>query len=108
MERIRETAQVDQLLGGPGAILFKHSTRCPISAGAHREAEKFLARHPQANIYKVHVIEDRSVSNYIAERTGVRHASPQVILLNAGSVQWHESHYQITAEALEGAIGDTR
>jgi bacillithiol system protein YtxJ len=43
------------------------------------------------------------VSNAIAARFGVRHASPQALLVRDGEVQWHTSHLAITVKALHGA-----
>lgn len=45
--------------------------------------------------------EDRPLSLAVAERTGVRHESPQVICLVGGKAKWHLSHHAITAAALE-------
>ena len=45
----------------------------------------------------------RPVSIALAERTGVRHESPQALLLRDARVVWHASHYQIHLTALEKA-----
>jgi bacillithiol system protein YtxJ len=81
-------------------LLFKHSTQCPISAGALAELEQFHAIGADVPIYMVHVIEDRPVSNEIAERFAIKHESPQAFWLSEGGVQWHASHRAITAQAL--------
>ncbi|HSR70117.1 MAG TPA: bacillithiol system redox-active protein YtxJ [Acidobacteriota bacterium] len=97
MQQLIETAQVDQLFQQATALIFKHSTSCAISSFAHREVEKYLSQHPGAVVHKVHVIEERDVSNYIARQTSVAHASPQMICLRGGQVEWHSSHFGITA-----------
>jgi bacillithiol system protein YtxJ len=102
-------------------LLFKHSATCPISARAHREVEKFLSSYaphtsgaaPNDNLplasdsplYAAMIVvqEARSASNLIAERTGVQHQSPQVLLLSGGTVLWSDSHSGITAERLQAA-----
>ncbi|MBA4601475.1 bacillithiol system redox-active protein YtxJ [Thermoactinomyces mirandus] len=91
-------------------LLFKHSTRCPISAKAFREFESFLQTEEGKKVPAavVLVVEDRPVSNAIAERFGIRHASPQVILLKNGEVCWHTSHYNIRSEALLDAVKTNR
>lgn len=53
----------------------------------------------------VRVIEERAVSLALAERLGVRHESPQVLLIRDGRVDWHDSHHRITAPALAAAVG---
>ncbi|WP_413379288.1 bacillithiol system redox-active protein YtxJ [Alkalihalobacillus sp. 1P02AB] len=83
-------------------LLFKHSTTCPISAKAHEEFLAFV-KETDASAAVVHVIEDRPVSNQIAEDFGIKHESPQVFLLNDGEVTWNTSHWKITKKALQEA-----
>lgn len=85
--------------------LFKHSLTCGVSARAWREFEGFAGGRPEsAGMFaKVEVQRARELSSSIAERTGVRHQSPQVLLLRDGEVVWHESHWRITAAALAEA-----
>ncbi len=77
---------------GP-VILFKHSTRCSISAGAWQRMEQVDTS--VYNIFLVDVIAHRPVSNTIEQRFGIRHESPQAILLQGGEVVWAKSHYQV-------------
>lgn len=100
MNVITRIEEFDRLIDEAEAIIFKHSTSCHISSSVHLQVERFLAECPHRSLHKVHVIEDRPLSNYIAQKTGVRHASPQVIVLRRGSVHWHASHFDITAETL--------
>jgi len=81
-------------------LLFKHSTRCPISARAHAEFTRFAEDHPWIDCREVLAIEQRPLSHYIAGQTGVAHQSPQALLFFGGSVVWRVSHYDITAGAL--------
>lgn len=87
-------------------LLFKHSTRCPISAGAHKEAEAYLNGTPREDVTYglIYVIENRDVSNEAAERLGVKHESPQAILIKDGQAVWHTSHSKITKSALEEVL----
>jgi bacillithiol system protein YtxJ len=84
-------------------LLFKHSTTCPISAHAHREMSRLDAGAAQS-VSLVVVQTARPVSNEIAARTGVRHESPQAILLRRGKPVWTASHYDITAAEVERAV----
>lgn len=88
-------------------LIFKHSATCPISAAAHEEWLSVVS-DPGDTPAPVHtyliVQEDRPVSNEIAERLGVRHESPQAILLKDGRPVWHTSHQAITRSALLEAI----
>jgi bacillithiol system protein YtxJ len=100
VRRITTPQEVDEARGKPLAILFKHSTACPISARAHGEVRAFLEAHPEAPVYLVHVIEDRPAARYIAQQTGIAHASPQLIVLREGTPVWHTSHLDVTAAAM--------
>jgi bacillithiol system protein YtxJ len=86
--------------------VFKHSLTCPISGSAWGEFRRFADRpsQPAEVVYAVIEIQRaRPVSSALAERTGVRHESPQAILLRDARVVWHASHYQINQIALERA-----
>ena len=80
-------------------VLFKHSTTCPISAAVYREIENLDA---EVNI--VVVQSARGVSNDIAERTGIRHESPQAIVLKDGKPVYQASHYSVSAEDIMGEL----
>lgn len=90
-------------------FLFKHSLTCPISGAAFREYETYLADlgDDDGTVHTLVEIQNaRPVSNAIAERTGVRHESPQAILLRNGEVAWHASHWKIKSNALAAAVSD--
>ena len=100
---VREIADADALeaaIGSPRAVLFKHSTRCPVSAYVIDEVMEFAEEHPEWPVYVLKVIEQRPLSNEATERLGVRHESPQAFVLHQGRVRWHGSHNEITADAL--------
>lgn len=90
---------------GRPLLLFKHSLTCGTSAYAHEEVEAFLAQ-PSGSVdaCAVHVQTGRAVSNAIAERFGIRHESPQLLLIVEGRVVWHASHHRITRREIAGAM----
>jgi bacillithiol system protein YtxJ len=94
---------MDTALAEPLALVYKHSPICPVSTRAAREIERFEREHPEVPVYRVDVVGDRAVSQAIAARLGVRHESPQAILLREGTPVWHESHGGVTATAVAGA-----
>jgi len=89
------------------AVVFKHSTRCPVSAGALEEFEHYLEdeRNTAVDYYFVRVIESRPVSNQIAEDLAVRHQSPQIIYVDKKQQVWNDSHWNITYAFLEEKLG---
>ena len=109
IQRIEDLPALDELLETAKekkVWIFKHSLTCPISGAAWAEFRRFAADQPSDNGAVFALIEiqyARPVSNAVAERTGVRHQSPQAILLRAGQVSWHASHYDIDLRSLSRA-----
>lgn len=106
---LRTEADLQRLLDGAGAqpvLIFKHSTTCPISAAAHQQFQQAVAAGDLAGarLGLVRVIEERALSQAIAARFGVKHQSPQAIVLRNGRAVWHASHGAITRQALRGAV----
>ncbi len=98
--RIGSETQLESLFGKEILIVFKHSPTCMISWAAHAHVEKFRKTHPHIPLYLVSVREDRDLSRHIAERTNIRHASPQIIVLCRGQVTSVASHDEITESEL--------
>jgi bacillithiol system protein YtxJ len=82
-------------------VIFKHSTTCSISAAAYSEMTRVAG-----DVALVEVQSARDVSGAIETRTGVEHASPQVIVLRNGKPVWHASHWRISAEAVDEAVSE--
>lgn len=80
-------------------VIFKHSTTCPISAKAYDEMEQFAGE-----VVLVEVQRARELSREIERQTGIRHESPQVLLLENGKVVWNASHFKVKARAVEEAL----
>jgi bacillithiol system protein YtxJ len=86
-------------------LLFKHSLTCGTSAYAHEEVDDLMAHDaPPVDACVVHVQTGRALSNAIAERFGIRHASPQVLLIANGHVVWHASHHGIRRREMTAAV----
>jgi bacillithiol system protein YtxJ len=88
-------------------FIFKHSTACPISSDAYREVLTYAGATgvDDPEVHLVKVIEERPVSNKIAEVLGVVHKSPQLILVKDGQCVWTASHHGIREERIREAIG---
>lgn len=79
--------------------IFKHSNSCPISFGVRESIESC----PET-LNEIVVQTERELSNLVAERTGVTHESPQVIVLFKGNVIYKASHYDISGDEISRAI----
>ncbi len=104
---LRQDHDLEQLLDRSRTdpvLIFKHSTQCPISTQAYEEFTDFAEGVPHLICGAVLVIENRKLSNKIAERFGVRHESPQALLIKDGRVLWHASHWSISSDSLSEAV----
>jgi thioredoxin 1 len=82
-------------------LLFKHSRTCGVSHGALDELQAHVARNAGTAAYKMITVQShRGISDEAAARLGVRHETPQAILLRDGRPVWKASHFSITADQL--------
>lgn len=86
-------------------LLFKHSRTCGISHEALDELHAHVARNRGEAVYRLITVQShRRVSDEAANRLGVRHETPQVILIRDGRPVWKASHFSITADRLDQAL----
>jgi bacillithiol system protein YtxJ len=82
-------------------VVFKHSTRCSISAMAERRFEQSaLFKNQVIPCWHLDLISFRSLSDQIASDTKVKHESPQCIVIQNGEVIYTASHGLIDASAI--------
>jgi bacillithiol system protein YtxJ len=101
--RLCTEAELDAAFAAERFLVFKHSTRCGISATAFEEYRRWSEANPTILTAWIDVIEERALARAVAERTGIPHQSPQAILLSHGEPRWNASHGAITEESLEAA-----
>lgn len=81
----------------PVFAIFKHSTRCPISAAAKARMERsWEEENSGIPVFYVDVIQDRELSNKLAEHFKVVHQSPQILLIKNGECSYNASHTGIS------------
>ena len=88
-------------------LLFKHSRTCGISHEALDELHAHVAQNtsaPPASYKVITVQSHRGLSDSAAKRLGIRHETPQAILVRNGRAVWNASHFRITADALPRAL----
>ncbi len=83
-------------------IIFKHSLTCPISRAAYGEMSKLA----DETIALVVVQRTRDLSREVESRTGVRHETPQALIVRRGAAVWSASHWDVTAEAVTKAMSE--
>jgi len=79
-------------------IVFKHDPHCGISKAAYREMSQLSGA-----VALIDVAEHDDIAQELATHTGIKHESPQVIVLDHGKAIWSASHYAITSKAVAQA-----
>ncbi|MCJ8153372.1 bacillithiol system redox-active protein YtxJ [Chryseobacterium sp. SSA4.19] len=81
--------------------IFKHSTSCFISKTVLKNFEKEINNLDQKpDLYFLDLLAHRAISNRIAEDLGIRHESPQLLVLENGKVVNDASHQHISADQI--------
>ena len=108
LTEIGEIEEFERLLAASGErplLIFKYSATCGTSAQALDELLAHLNEHPADATYAIVTVQThRDVSHAIARTLGIRHETPQALLIRDGRVVWSASHYRVTAEAVEHAL----
>ncbi len=91
-----EAAKAVSASGQKPIIIYKHSPICGLSDSAIVEFDRFREKESgRFAFYQVDVIGARHASLKIEELTGVRHESPQVLMIRDSKCHWHGSHRTI-------------
>ena len=107
MPEVGKNSDLECLLRERLVVLFKHSPACPVSWAAHSQVNRFRLKHPDIPVHILHVITERHTSMKIAEMTGVRHESPQIIVFRSGVLAGSASHGHITEARLTAMLAGT-
>jgi len=104
---LTDLVQLDEIIAisnEKAVAIFKHSTRCSVSRMALKQFEKEFNNTDKVTPYFLDLIAHRDISNEIANRFGVTHQSPQLILIKDGKAIYNVSHSDIDAESLNAKV----
>lgn len=106
VQRLEELDALLQESNDRPLLLFKHSLSCGTSYEALDELIDHLNGDPRlpARYAMITVQTHRDLSSMVAKKLGVRHETPQALLIRGGRVVWSASHFRVTGGALEKAI----
>ena len=83
-------------------VVFLHDYWCPISSRAYDEMSLV-----EGEIALIDVAESRELTRSVETRTGVKHESPQVLIVRDARARWAASHGSITHKSVGEAIAAT-
>jgi bacillithiol system protein YtxJ len=99
---MQQLAAIDIASKSTPCLLFKHSTRCNISAIAKMRLEDdWNFGEKELQPYYLDLIAHRTISAAIAEKYNVYHESPQVLLIQNGECVFDASHLDISVSELK-------
>lgn len=101
LEMVLERSYIEPVL------IFKHSSTCSLSLYASEQIER-LREDTDPPVYQVTVQASRALSNAIADRLRVHHASPQAILIYRNKAVYNASHMRINAANIRQASQHAR
>lgn len=84
-------------------VLYKHSPSCSLCAWSILEVRQF-AEQEEVDVHLIDVFAQRPLAQAIESQFGVRHESPQVLILEDGALRWHASHRAVSAKRLRAAL----
>ncbi len=85
------------------SILYKHSPTCSLCGWSQYVLGR-MAEQDGLTLELVDVFTQRALSNDIAAHFGVRHESPQILIVEDGQLLWHASHRGVAPERVRAAL----
>lgn len=104
MKRLKTIEQWQQVLQNSAEqpfLLFKLSMTCFSSISAKKELQQLKTDLP---VYVVIVQFDRAVSRAVEQDLGVKHESPQLLIIKDQRGIWQATHYHIKQPIVGEAI----
>lgn len=107
--KFTDLAQLDNIIAESAqktVMLFKHSTTCSISNMALSRLERAWkdAEMQGVSPYFIDLLAYRSISNKVAEQFGIKHESPQILVIKNGVCTYHNSHSGISYVELKQVV----
>ncbi len=101
-----QLGEIQNISNDQPVLIFKHSTRCSISATALSRLERAWKSEEMDKVtpYYLDLISNRPLSNEIASRYHVIHQSPQLLLIHRGECVFNTSHLDISYNTLKNQL----
>ncbi len=86
-------------------LIFKHSTTCGISRMVlNMFNSSYRLQEDSVDLYYLDIHSNRPISNEIEAFFGIRHESPQLLIIREGACSFNTSHGAITDIDLKGLV----
>ncbi|MCH7534254.1 MAG: bacillithiol system redox-active protein YtxJ [Bacteroidetes bacterium] len=105
---LNHSDQLEKILSSTSdkaVVIFKHSTRCGISAAVKKSLMKQWSYNKEEfKFYYLDLLNQRKISDQIEQQLEVQHESPQIFVVKDGKVLYHASHGNISIERVCEAL----
>lgn len=102
---LNQSEQITEIKNKEGvSLIFKHSTRCSISKMALKFFERDWKEELKVDCYFLDILNNRNLSNQVAETFYVHHESPQLIVIRNSECILDASHSDISVEEVEEVL----
>ena len=85
-------------------LIYKHSASCGISSMVLRRFNSSFDHEWDCDLHLLTIQANRELSNTLATRFGVRHESPQLLIIRDGKVSFHTSHGAISVTDIKSYL----
>ncbi len=102
--QIQEIIEMSKNPNYKGVFVFKHSTRCSVSYMAYKGLKSAWNFGDDMPIFYLDLIKFRNISNQLAEKFGVKHQSPQMLMIKDGVCVNNTSHFNVNVDTLANWI----
>lgn len=108
LNEINQLSEIDIQSNSKIQIIYKHSTQCSVSYFANKNLLKEMKdiNSNTSDIYYLDLITYRNISNAISTRYGIRHESPQLLIIKDGKCIYDASHSDVLLKIALHEIND--
>lgn len=99
-KQVEEIIEMSKNPDFKGVFVFKHSTRCSVSHMAYKGLKSSWHFGKDMPFYYLDLIKFRDISNQLAAKFGVRHESPQMLMIKNGECVNNVSHNGVNVETI--------
>jgi bacillithiol system protein YtxJ len=104
---LESLAQLDELVEKSkkkAQVIYKHSMTCGISNMTLRMFSDAYEMDTDCDLYFLTIQSHRDISNTVESHFGVRHESPQLLIIKNGKVNFYTSHGAIAEVNLKDYV----
>ncbi len=108
---LKDEGQIEEIIADSvdkPVVIFKHSISCGLSSMVKFQLETSCVFDKlDFDFYYLDLITNRPISNKVANQFGIRHQSPQILIIRNGKVVFDMSHHQIQGSTLRKGLEKT-